>query len=114
MACETEETGAPAGKKKDIVQDAGAKNEKVADADSTQVIELPPPYVQTELGGSAQATDPRAMPLAEFIAVVMDILTTRPDVQEVIVKRCEPLRYAAETGNFDHAFGMVNAIFESH
>jgi hypothetical protein len=30
------------------------------------------------------------------------------------VKRCEPLRYAAETGNFDKAFGMVNAMFELH
>jgi uncharacterized oxidoreductase len=79
-----------------------------------QVIELPPPYVQTDLGGPAQTTDPRAMPLAEFIAEVMDILTTRPDVKEVIVKRCEPLRYAAETGNFDKAFGMVNAMFELH
>ena len=66
-----------------------------------QVVELAPPYVQTELGGPAQATDPRAMPLAEFIAEVMDILTTQPDVKEVIVKRCEPLRYAAESGNFD-------------
>ena len=79
-----------------------------------QVIELPPPYVQTELGGSAQTSDPRAMPLVEFIAEVMDILTTQPDVKEVIVKRCEPLRYATETGNFDKAFGMVNAMFESH
>jgi uncharacterized oxidoreductase len=77
-----------------------------------QVIELPPPYVQTELGGPAQATDPRAMPLAEFVAEVMDILTTQPDVKEVLVKRCEPLRYAPETSNFDQAFGMVNATFE--
>jgi uncharacterized oxidoreductase len=79
-----------------------------------QVIELPPPYVQTELGGPAQATDPRAMPLIEFIAEVMDILTAQPDAEEVVVKRCEPLRYAAETGNFDKAFGMVNAMFELH
>lgn len=79
-----------------------------------QVIELPPPYVQTQLGGPAQATDPRAMPLVEFIAEVMDILTTQPDVKEVIVKRCEPLRFAAETGNFDKTFGIVNAMFESH
>ena len=70
--------------------------------------------MQTELGGAAQAADPLAMPLAEFIAEVMDILTTRPDLKEVIVKRCEPVRYAAETGNFDNAFGMVNAMFESH
>ena len=54
------------------------------------------------------------MPLAEFIAEVMDILTTQPDVKEVVVKRCEPLRYAAETGNFDKAFEMVNGMFESH
>jgi uncharacterized oxidoreductase len=79
-----------------------------------RVIELPPPYVQTELGGPAQATDPRAMPLAEFIAEVMDILTKNPDATEVIVKPCEPLRYAAETGNFDKAFEMVNSLLESN
>ncbi len=79
-----------------------------------QVIEIPPPYVQTELGGPDQATDPRAMPLAEFIAEVMGILTTQPDVKEVVVKQCEPLRYAAETGNFEKSFGTVNAMFESH
>ncbi len=54
------------------------------------------------------------MPLVEFIAEVMDILTAQPDAKEVVVKRCEPLRYAAETGNFDKAFGMVNAMFELH
>jgi uncharacterized oxidoreductase len=77
-----------------------------------QVIELPPPYVQTELGGAQQAIDPRAMPLSEFIAEVMDILTTRPDATEVVVKRCESLRFAAETGNFDQAFEGVNSMFE--
>jgi uncharacterized oxidoreductase len=77
-----------------------------------QVIELPPPYVQTELGGPEQATDPRAMPLAEFIAEVMDILTTQQDAKEVIVKQVEFLRYAAETGNFDRAIGMINAMIE--
>src|SRR5882724_8847292 len=65
-----------------------------------QVIELPPPYVQTELGGPAQATDPRAMPLAEFIAEVMDILTKQPDVKEVVVKQCNPLRHAAKRDMF--------------
>jgi uncharacterized oxidoreductase len=81
---------------------------------SVQVIEIPPPYVQTELGGPAQAVDPRAMPLAAFIAEVMDILTKQPAVTEVVVKQCEPLRYAADTGTFDKAFGMVNSLFESH
>ena len=54
------------------------------------------------------------MPLAEFIAELMDILTKQPDANEVVVKLCEPFRHAAETGNFDKAFGMVNSLFESH
>jgi uncharacterized oxidoreductase len=79
-----------------------------------QVIELPPPYVQTELGGPSQAADPRAMPLAEFVAEVMDILTTRPDATEVVVKRCEPLRNATKTDGFDQAFAAVNSMFDAH
>jgi uncharacterized oxidoreductase len=79
-----------------------------------QVIELPPPYVQTELGGPEQASDPRAVPLAEFIAGVMEILTTRPDATEVVVKQCEPLRNAVKTESFDQAFATVNAMFDSH
>ena len=35
---------------------------------SVEVLELIPPYVQTELMGPGQALDPNAMPLAEFIA----------------------------------------------
>jgi uncharacterized oxidoreductase len=79
-----------------------------------QVIELPPPYVQTELGGPQQAADPRAVPLAEFIAGVMDILTNQPDATEVVVKQCEPLRNATKTAGFDQAFGMVNSMFDTH
>lgn len=81
---------------------------------NVQVIELPPPYVQTELGGPQQATDPRAVPLAVFIAEVMDLLKSRPDATEVVVKHCEPLRFAAESGSFDKAFATVNSMFDSH
>src|SRR3984885_9052816 len=45
-------------------------------ATKIQVVELPPPYVQTELMGPGQASDPRAMPLDKFIAEVMDIVKT--------------------------------------
>lgn len=62
------------------------------------VVELVPPYVQTGLTGERQASDPRAMPLAEFIDEVMNILLTQPDVQEVLVQRVLPLRLAAEQG----------------
>jgi uncharacterized oxidoreductase len=63
-----------------------------------EVLELVPPYVQTELMGEHQASDPRAMPLAEFIAEVMEILKTQPEAKEICVKRVHPLRYAAEAG----------------
>ncbi|WP_313059597.1 SDR family oxidoreductase [Agrobacterium cavarae] len=77
---------------------------------SVEVIEIAPPYVQTTLQGEKQAKDERAMPLDAFIAGVMDILTNRPDAKEVIVERCKPLRFAAENGNFDQVFGMVNSL----
>ncbi len=74
-----------------------------------QVIEIAPPYVQTTLMGERQASDPNAMPLADFIAETMQILTDNPDAKEVIVTRCEPLRYAVEQGNFDAVFTNLNA-----
>ena len=76
---------------------------------STEVIEIVPPYEQTELMGAHQATDERAMPLQAFITEVMDILTHRPDAAEVVVGRCEPLRYAAEKGQFATMFQGLNA-----
>jgi uncharacterized oxidoreductase len=77
---------------------------------TTEVIELVPPYVQTELMGEHQASDPRAMPLADFIAEVMQILTTQPTATEVVVERCEPLRFAAESGGFGKVFEMLNTM----
>lgn len=74
---------------------------------SLQVIELAPPYVQTELLGEFQAHDPNAMPLSEFIDEVMAILTDNPDVEEVIVERCKPLRFAAENGNLRQMFDAL-------
>ena len=71
-----------------------------------RVIEIAPPYVQTELGGRSQATDPNAMPLRDFISEVMEILKSDPHVEEVLVKRVLPHRYAAEHGreNYDAFF----------
>lgn len=66
---------------------------------SVDVVEIVPPYVQTELLGAHQATDPNAMPLAEFIDEVMTILKTQPDVREVLVKRVHSLRFAAQQGD---------------
>jgi uncharacterized oxidoreductase len=81
---------------------------------SVEVLELIPPYVQTELLSAGQAKDPRAMPLSEFIAEVMEILKAQPKVGEIVVKRCEMLRYAAESKRFDDLFQSLNAMSLEH
>ena len=75
---------------------------------TTEVIEIIPPYVQTHLTGEHQANDPSAMPLDEFITEVMDILSNQPTVEEVVVERCKPLRFAAENGNAGTMFQTLN------
>ena len=70
---------------------------------SVGVIELVPPYVRTELMGSRQANDPAAMPLDEYISEVMGILRTQPGVTEILVKRVQPLRFAASEGEAKYA-----------
>jgi uncharacterized oxidoreductase len=64
----------------------------------TQVIELVPPYVQTELTGSRQSSDPMAMPLSDFIAESIQILRSQPEVAEVLVENVKSQRFAAEGG----------------
>lgn len=74
-----------------------------------QVIEIAPPWVQTELMGPEQAVNPNAMPLADFIAETMAILKAQPDAHEVIVERCRPLRLAEREGRTDQMFAMLNS-----
>ena len=73
---------------------------------TTEVIELIPPYVATELmsGGSA---NPRAMPLDKFIAEVMDVLKTQPTVAEICVENVKALRFV-ERGAYDAVFQRLN------
>lgn len=73
-----------------------------------QVIELAPPYVQTELMGEGQASDPRAMPLKDFIAETIELLKTQPDATEILVERVKPLRFAEYNGKEKY-----DAFFES-
>ncbi len=75
---------------------------------SVQVIELVPPYVQTELMGERQATDPNALPLDDYIAETMSILTNSPDVTEVLVERVLPQRTAESSGNYSTFFNNFN------
>lgn len=79
-----------------------------------EVLELVPPYVQTELMGDAQANDPRAMPLKDYIAETMKILKEQPEAKEILVERVLPLRNAEKSGDFDKAFqGFNDAIAAS-
>jgi uncharacterized oxidoreductase len=73
---------------------------------STEVLELIPPYVATDLMNGA--SDPRAMPLDRFIAEVMEILKAQPTVTEICVEGVKPLRFAAESGRYDAVFQRLN------
>jgi uncharacterized oxidoreductase len=67
-------------------------------ATNIEVIELIPPYVQTELMGSAQAADPRAMPLADYLNETVNLIKTQSTATEILVERVKPLRFAAQNG----------------
>lgn len=71
-----------------------------------EVLELAPPYVQTDLMGGAE--DPRAMPLAGFIQEAVGILTGQPDAKEINVQRVYLLRFAERNGTYDATFNGLN------
>lgn len=83
---------------------------------NVDVLELVPPYVQTELQGARQAQDPRAMPLNDFISEALDILRNHPEHKEILVQRVHPLRYAAEQGHqkYDEFFRSFNDSATGH
>jgi uncharacterized oxidoreductase len=76
-----------------------------------QVMELVPPYVATHLMGDRQASDPNAMPLAEFIAEVVQILESQPDAKEILVKRVLAQRTSGE-GGIEKYYEFMNALNE--
>jgi len=76
-------------------------------ATKIEVIEVAPPYVQTELTGAHQLNDPHAMPLAEYISETMKLLSSSPTPKEILVERVKPLRFAAK-GEYDAFFRQFN------
>jgi uncharacterized oxidoreductase len=76
---------------------------------SVEILELAPPYVQTELAGPGQATDPAAMPLADYISEVMQILG-QPDLpdDEILVERVKALRWAERDGTYKRMHAALN------
>ena len=75
---------------------------------TVQVIEIVPPYVQTNLQGQG-GRDPSAMPLDDFIHDVMSLLTNEPDIEEVLVDEVKAFRFAQRDGTFDKLFEQFNA-----
>lgn len=74
-----------------------------------EVLELSPPYVQTELTGTQQAADPRAMPLDAYVAEVMRLLAAKDHPRgEILLERDQPRRWAERDGSFDTLFAAMN------
>jgi uncharacterized oxidoreductase len=73
---------------------------------SLQVIEIVPPWTQTELQGE-RGMHPKAMPLNEYISETMSILTSSPEATEIVVERAKPMRFA-ERGDYDEFFTKYN------
>ena len=78
---------------------------------TTEVLELIPPYVATDLLNGAD--DPRAMPLEKFIAEAMEILKTQPAATEICVEPVRGLSLAAESGHYNSVFQGLNIAMEN-
>jgi uncharacterized oxidoreductase len=74
---------------------------------TTEVLELIPPYVQTDLMDGAE--DPRAMPLKDFIAETIELLKQQPTPQEICVQNVVNRQRAILDGKYDELFNGMNA-----
>jgi len=76
---------------------------------SVEVLELVAPYVQTELTGRSQATDPNAMPLADYVAEVVQMLGDPiPANGEILAHRAKALRWAEKNSEYEQMFAARN------
>jgi uncharacterized oxidoreductase len=72
-----------------------------------EVLELAPPAVATDLM-PGQRSNPRSMPLDDYVSESMAILSGTPPNGEILVERVKFLRHAEATGSFDNVFNMLN------
>jgi uncharacterized oxidoreductase len=72
---------------------------------SVEVLELAPPAVATDLMPGSR-TNPRSMPLDDYIAESMALLKSAKD--EILVERVKFLRNAESDGSYGNVFGMLN------
>jgi uncharacterized oxidoreductase len=74
-----------------------------------EILELCPPYVQTELTGAHQASDQRAMPLTAFVTEALQKLQAGDTPHgEVLLDRDLGRRWAERDGRYQSVFAMLN------
>ena len=74
---------------------------------TVQVIELAPPLVATDLT-PGQRSNPRAMPLDEYIQESMALFAANSAAPEILVERVKLQRNAESRGEHDKVFAMIN------
>ncbi|KAA0692003.1 SDR family NAD(P)-dependent oxidoreductase [Neorhizobium sp. P12A] len=78
--------------------------------DAIEVLELAPPYVRTELTGAAQAADPRAVAVDDYVAQVIELLERQGHPRgEVLLQRDLARRWAERDGTYDEIYAAMNA-----
>lgn len=77
---------------------------------SIEVLELAPPCLQTELMGEHQAVDPRAMPLGEFIAEVVEIIESVPNARRDLRRASRTATKLNPQRQFWGVFTQLNSI----
>ncbi|GAA4178809.1 SDR family oxidoreductase [Gryllotalpicola koreensis] len=75
---------------------------------SVKVLELVPPLVATELM-PGQSDDPNALPLADFIDEVTELIETQPEAHEILVERVKFLRFGEVRGDYEQVVATLNS-----
>ena len=73
------------------------------------VVELEPPSVRTALLPGQEDSE-FAMPLADFVDEVTELIRTQPDATEIQVENVEFLRYGEARGDYDHVVATINHL----
>jgi uncharacterized oxidoreductase len=73
------------------------------------VVELEPPSVRTALL-PGQEESAYAMPLADFVDEVVELIRTQPDATEIQVENVKFLRYGEARGDYDHVVATINHL----
>ena len=76
---------------------------------SVAVVELEPPSVRTALLPGQEESE-FAMPLADFVDEVAELIRTQPDAQEIQVENVAFLRYGEARGDYDHVVATINHL----